>query len=181
MNSLNLTTLPTGVFDNLAALERLDLSFNDFTTLPAGVFDSLAALERLSLRNNFSLTTLLPDIFDNLSALEYLDLTGNNFTTLPAGVFDDVLDTLGPINPDFTDFGPSSSFDVLSYGDFSSDTDIVAALLVDDNTRSAHFVCSRTYAGTIVDATDGVDDCLRITAAQFNTGVPECRYHCKYL
>ena len=26
-----------------------------------------------------------------------------------------------------------------------------------------------TYAGTIVGATDGVDDCLRITAAQFNT------------
>ena len=164
-----LTTLPDGVFDSLSALERLDLRFNALTTLPDGVFDSLAALERLSLRSNFSLTALLPDVFDDLSALEYLDLTGNSFTTLPAGVFDDVLDTLGPINPDFTDFDPSSPFRVLDYGDYSSDTDIVAALLVDDNTRRAHFVCSRTYAGTIVDATDGVDDCLRITAAQFNT------------
>ena len=163
LSSNAFTTLPDGVFDNLTALERLGLNNNDLTTLPDGVFDSLAALERLSLRNNLSLTTLLPDIFDNLSALEYLDLTGNNFTTLPAGVFDDVLDTLGPINPDFTNFDPSSSFDVL-FGQ----TDLITALLVDDNTRSAHFVCSQAYAGAIVAATAGVDDCLRITTAQLS-------------
>ena len=163
-----LTTLPDGVFDSLAALERLDLRSSAFTTLPDGVFDSLAALERLSLRSNLSLTTLPPDIFDNLSALEYLDLTGNNFTTLPAGVFDDVLDTLGPINPDFTDFDPSSSFDVLSYGDFFGQTDLITAFLIDDNTRSAHFVCSQAYAGAIVAATAGVDDCLLITTAQLS-------------
>ena len=166
------TTLPDGVFDNLAALERLGLADNAFTTLPAGIFDSLSALERLSLRSNFSLTTLLPDVFDDLSALEYLDLTGNNFTTLPTGVFDDVLDTLGPINPDFTDFDPSASFPLLGYGDFSSQTDIVAALLVDDNTRSAHFVCSRADADAIVAATAGVDDCLRITSAQLAAARP---------
>ena len=163
----DLTTLPDGVFDSLAALERLDLSYNDLTTLPDGVFDSLAALERLSLRNN-SLTTLLPDVFDDLSALEYLDLTGNNFTTLPAGVFDDVLDTLGPINPDFTDFNPSSNFDFFYYGDFFGQTDLITAFLIDDNTRSAHFVCSQAYAGAIVAATAGVDDCLRITIAQLS-------------
>ena len=166
------TALPDGVFDNLAALERLDLSNNVFlTTLPGGVFDSLSALERLSLRSNFSLTTLLPDVFDNLSALEYLDLTGN-FTTLPTGVFDDVLDTLGPINPDFTNFFPFIASQVLDYGDFSSQTEIIAALLVDDNTRSAHFVCSRADADAIVAATAGVDDCLRITAAQLAAARP---------
>ena len=167
----DLTTLPDGVFDNLAALERLDLSFSALTTLPGGVFDSLSALERLSLRGNFSLTTLLPDVFDNLSALEYLDLTGN-FTTLPTGVFDDVLDTLGPINPDFTDFFPSIASQVLDYGDLSSQTEIIAALLVDDNIRSAHFVCSRADADAIVAATAGVDDCLRITAAQLAAARP---------
>ena len=169
-----LTTLPDGVFDSLAALERLSLRSNDFTTLPDGVFDSLAALERLSLRINFSLTTLPPDIFDDLSALEYLDLTDNNFTTLPGGVFDDVLDTLGPINPDFTDFEPFSNniSEFLDYGDRSSETDIVAALLVDDNTRSAHFVCSRADANAIVAATAGVDDCLRITSAQLVAARP---------
>ena len=171
-NNIFLTTLPDGVFDNLAALERLDLSSNDFTTLPDGVFDNLAALERLNLSSNVSLTTLLPDVFDNLSALEYLDLTGNNFTTLPAGVFDDVLDTLGPINPDFTDFDPSSLFDFLGYGDFSFQTEIVAALLVDDNTRSAHFVCSQENVDAIVAATAGVDDCLRITSAQLAAARP---------
>ena len=167
LRSNDLTTLPDGVFDNLAALTFLALSGNDFTTLPDGVFDSLAALERLNLRFN-AFTTLPDGVFDSLSALEYLDLTGNNFTTLPAGVFDEVLDTLGPINPDFTDFNPSSSFDFFNYGDRSSDTDIVAALLVDDNTRSAHFVCSQAYAGAIVAATAGVDDCLLITTAQLS-------------
>ena len=40
--------------------------------------------------------------------------------------------------------------------------------MVDDNTRSAHFVCSQAYAGAIVAATAGVDDCLRITTAQLS-------------
>ena len=195
-----LTTLPDGVFDSLAALERLDLGLNDFTTLPDevfdslstlerldlgnnfflttlpdGVFDSLAALERLSLWSNVSLTTLLPDVFDDLSALEYLDLRIISITTLPAGVFDDVLDTLGPINPDFTDNPDFSDFDpssFLNYGDFSFQTDIVAALLVGDNIRSAHFVCSRADADAIVAATAGVDDCLRITSAQLAAARP---------
>ena len=139
------------------------MGFN-LTTLPDGVFDNLAALEWLWLRSNFNLT---PCVFDLLVLVP-----GFNDFNSARGVFDDVLDTGLP------DFDPSSLFGLLNYGDSSSETDIVAAFLVDDNTRSAHFVCSRTYAGTIVDATDGVDDCLRITAAQFNTA--ECRYHRKY-
>ena len=148
----------------------MNLGSNAFTTLPAGVFDSLAALERLNLGSN-AFTTLPAGVFDGLSALDYLDLSSNaSLTTLPAGVFDDVLDTLGPINPDFTDFDPSSAFHFINYGDFSQ-PDIVAALLVDDNTRSAHFVCSRTDADAIVATTAGVNDCLRITAAQFNAAL----------
>ena len=53
MTGNDLTTLPDGVFDNLAALERLFLNNNNnLTTLPDGVFDSLAALETLDLHNN---------------------------------------------------------------------------------------------------------------------------------
>ena len=167
----DLNTLPDGVFDSLAALERLDLSRNALTTLPGGVFDSLAALERLDLSRN-ALTTLPDRVFDGLSALKYLDLGSNALTTLPAGVFDDVLDTLGPINPDFTDFDPSSTFDFFYYGDSSSETDIVTAFQVDDSTRSAHFVCSREDADAIVAATAGVDDCLRITSAQLAAARP---------
>ena len=45
------------------------------------------------------------------------------------------------------------------------------AFRVDDNTRRAHFVCSRADADVIVALTAGVDDCLRITTAQFNAAL----------
>ena len=145
MSSNDLTTLPADVFDGLSALESLDLSGNPLTTLPADIFDGLSVLGSLSLGSN-DLTTLPADVFDGLSALESLDLDDNNFTALtglPEGVFDDVLDTLGAIGEDSS-----------------------ASFRVDDNVRSAHFVCSRADADAIVAATAGVDDCLRITSAQ---------------
>ena len=84
-------------------------------------------------------------------------------------MFDDVLDTLGLINPDFTD---SNHRVLLNYGNFGFrfallfHSDLLATFRVDDTTRSAHFVCSRADANAIVAATAGVDDCLRITSAQ---------------
>ena len=81
-----LTTLPAGVFDGLSALVTLDLWNNDLTTLPAGVFDGLSALVTLGLWNN-DLTTLPAGVFDGLSALVTLGLWNNDLTTLPAGVF----------------------------------------------------------------------------------------------
>ncbi len=140
-----LTTLPADVFNDLSALETLSLSDNDLTTLPADVFNGLSALETLSLSDNDLTTTLPAGVFDDLSALESLSLNGNAFTTLPDGVFDDVLDTLGAIGEDSS-----------------------ASFRVDDTVRDAHFVCSRANADTIVAATAGVDDCLRITAAQLS-------------
>ena len=134
----------TDVFDGLSALVTLTLNANDLTTLPADVFNGLSALETLSLSDN-DLTTLPTGVFDDLSALESLSLNGNAFTTLPDGVFDDVLDTLGAIGEDSS-----------------------ASFRVDDTVRDAHFVCSRANADTIVAATAGVDDCLRITAAQLS-------------
>ena len=47
-----LTSLPSGVFDSLAALEYLWLEENELTCLPSGVFDSLTALEELGLKGN---------------------------------------------------------------------------------------------------------------------------------
>ena len=148
LNQNRLTTLPAGVFDGLSTLESLFLSNNALTTLPAGVFDGLSTLEVLNLRNNV-LTTLPAGVFDGLTALDELLLSGNAFTTLPVGVFDDVLDTLGPIG-----------------------TDNDASFRVDDTVRNAHFVCSRSDAATIVAATAGVDDCLRITTAQLIAALP---------
>ncbi len=144
-----LTTLPDGIFDRLTELERLSLGENSLTTLPDGVFDGLSALEQLGLGDN-ELTTLPDGVFDGLSVLERLDLRNNNFTALtglPVGVFDDVLDTLGTI-------GALESF------------------RVDMRVRNAHFVCSRPDAETIVAATAGVNDCLRITTTQLAAALP---------
>ena len=65
-----ITSLISGDFMGLSALEVLDFRYNNLT-LPAGVFDGLLALERLSL-------------------------SGNELTTLPAGVFDSLLALINP-------------------------------------------------------------------------------------
>ena len=78
-NRLNASGLPTGVFDKLAALERLDLSSisrNGLASLPEGVFDELTALSSLLLNNN-DLATLPAGVFDELTALTDLDLQNN--------------------------------------------------------------------------------------------------------
>ena len=145
LTSAGITSLASGDFTGLPALDTINLAGNRLTTLPADIFDGLSVLRLLTLSSN-DLTTLPADVFDGLSALESLDLDDNNFTALtglPEGVFDDVLDTLGAIGEDSS-----------------------ASFRVDDNVRSAHFVCSRADADAIVAATAGVDDCLRITSAQ---------------
>ena len=151
LREIGITSLASGDFTDLSALVELSLSNNALTTLPTGVFDGLSALETLLLYNN-ALTTLPAGVFDGLSVLEFLSLRNNDFATLPAGVFDDVLDTLGIINPDFDN--------IFFRGPFAS------GFFVDSIVRRAHFVCSRADADTIVAATAGVDDCLRITSAQ---------------
>ena len=135
----NLSTLPENVFNGLSALTRLELHGNNLSTLPENVFNGLSALTRLSLRDN-NISTLPANVFNGLAALTVLTLNGNMFTAdtgLPAGVFDDVLDTLSVFFAGF-----------------------------DDTVRAAHFVCSLPEAMLVVDATAGVDDCLRITSAQ---------------
>ena len=109
-----LTTLPAGVFDGLPALVELYLSGNDLITLRPGVFDGLSALVTLDLWNN-DLTTLPAGVFGSLSALERLWLFGNALTTLPAGVFDGLsaLVTLDLWNNDLTTL-PDGVFDGLS-------------------------------------------------------------------
>ena len=109
-----LTTLPAGVFDGLSALVTLGLWNNDLTTLPDGVFGSLSALEGLWLSEN-ALTTLPDGVFDGLSALVTLDLWNNDLTTLPDGVFDGLsaLETLGLGSNDLITLRPGV-FDGLS-------------------------------------------------------------------
>ena len=137
-----LDTLPAGVFAGLTALRSLSLGGNDLATLPPGIFAGLSRVSLLDLSRNV-LTTLPADIFNGLAALQSLYLEGNRFTSgtgLPVGIFDDVLDTLGILGSFFR---------------------------VDNTVRNAHFVCSRPDFADIVDATAGVRDCLRVSAAQF--------------
>eukprot|EP01137_Pigoraptor_chileana_P017959 Opistho-2@76745 len=82
-----LASLPAGVFDQLTALESLDLSGNLLASLPAGIFDKQTGMKRLNLAHN-QLTSLSPGIFDNLKKLNFLDISYNNLTSLPLGVFD---------------------------------------------------------------------------------------------
>ena len=163
----NLATLPDGVFSGLSNLELLELDDNALTSLDADVFSGLSELVELRLFNN-SLTSLNTNVFDGLDALEDLWLFGNPFiadTGLPAGVFDDVLNNLGGIESDVTSLTP----DDLRDGGDVMDGIISGRFFIDDAVRNAHFVCSLPEAMLVVDATAGVDDCLRITASQLNT------------
>ena len=129
----------------MSALLRLDLANNDLDALPATIFVGLTALLRLDLANN-DLDALPATIFDGLDRLATLRMVDNPFTAdtgLPAGIFDDVLDTLGPIA-----------------------TTGNSGFVIDQTVRDAHFVCSRSDFLAIAAA--GVNDCLRVTSAQFN-------------
>lgn len=147
-----LTSLPGDIFAGLSSLTLLQMNGNNLAAgLPAEVFSGLESLNRLWLYN-----TLLPSlpvgIFDGLDALTELLLDENAFTAgagLPRGVFDPVLDTLDAIA-----------------------TSGNAGFVADDNARAAHFVYSRADTDSIVAATTGVTDCLRITAAQLDAALP---------
>ena len=86
----NLTTVPSGVFDDLTSLETLVLSPGSLTSLPADLFDNLSHLKHLELDYNEDLTSLPAGIFDNLTNLETLDLSITGLTSLPAGVLDNL-------------------------------------------------------------------------------------------
>ena len=81
LTPLNLTALPSGIFDELTALTHLITRSNSLTALPSGIFDELTALTTLDLTNN-GLTSLPSDIFDELTALTTLDLNDNNISDI---------------------------------------------------------------------------------------------------
>ena len=74
-NGSHLSSLPAGLFDDLAALRYLHLQANSLRALPAELFDDLTALENLNLNGNLLRVVDLPDgIFERLTALTSLDL-----------------------------------------------------------------------------------------------------------
>ncbi len=74
-----------GAFDDLTALEYLNLRDNAIATLPADIFSLNAALDRLYMNDN-AIATLPSSIFSQNTVLTALWLTGNHFTSLPDGL-----------------------------------------------------------------------------------------------
>lgn len=74
-------------FENLPALEYLDLSVNKIQTLKLGVLDEFKQLKFLNLSYN-QLTGFPLGLFDQKPNIEVLDLKANRITDLELGIFD---------------------------------------------------------------------------------------------
>ena len=86
-----LSSLESGVFDDLTNLGELRMNANAIAELPGGVFQDLSNLTRLEMWSN-KLTSLPPGVLDDQSSLKVLKLSGNQLTTLPKGIFGGLTD-----------------------------------------------------------------------------------------
>ena len=105
-------TLPAGIFDGLTKLTELELgssstSFSGMTSIRSDLFDELTALESLELTGH-NLSMLPADIFDNLARLTELLIGANGLTSLPAGIFNNLpgLTTLYVVSEAFSRLPP---------------------------------------------------------------------------
>ena len=91
----NLSMLPADIFDNLARLTTLLIGANGLTSLPAGIFNNLPGLTRLIVVGE-AFSGLPPGIFDHVTRLTYLRLDHNRLQTLPDDLFEELtaLETL---------------------------------------------------------------------------------------
>ena len=86
-----LSSLESGVFDDLTNLGELRMNANAIAELPGGVFQDLSNLTRLEMWSN-KLTSLRPGVLDDQSSLKVLKLSDNQLTTLPKGIFGGLTD-----------------------------------------------------------------------------------------
>jgi Leucine-rich repeat (LRR) protein len=82
-----ISSLPSGIFDELASLRFLELNNNMITSLPENVFDQLSQLTVLRLNNN-AIASLPLGIFNQQASLKRLYLQNNKIARLPEGIFD---------------------------------------------------------------------------------------------
>ena len=170
-----LTSLPTGLFEDLFKVRRVrlnnnrllalgedtfwymdnlhtvELSSNNLKTIPVGLFNGRKRLHTISLRDN-ELTALPPGAFDDLVNLHTLKLDKNRMVTLPAGLFHDLtsLTTLqldNPVNPRMCGRSVEEMDDLL---DALPGVDVTSCLQFTDGDVVAAMptagVCSRTPA-----------------------------------
>ena len=86
--SLEQSSLPAGMFNDLSNLTYLGIASEQLTTLSAGTFRGLTSLTDLYLE--VMATSLPAGVFDPLTSLTSLDLYADNLSTLPDGIFDQV-------------------------------------------------------------------------------------------
>ena len=82
LQSKSITSLKSGDFEGLTALEELRLYSNQISSLPGDIFDGLSALETLNLYNN-QLSSLHDGLFEGLTSLTTLRLNGNAVNPIP--------------------------------------------------------------------------------------------------
>lgn len=89
--SLNLkinaiSVIPERAFENLAILERLELSKNSISVIPTDGFTGLFTLQYLYIERN-QITHMEPFSFANLTALTFLSLSRNSISEIGADTF----------------------------------------------------------------------------------------------
>ena len=82
--SINLVNV--SAFQGCTSLRTVSLSFNDLTSIPSGLFEETTALWALDLSYN-KISSIASDAFVNLHSLSSLYLSSNKLTTLPEEIF----------------------------------------------------------------------------------------------
>ena len=99
----NITSLSSGDFDGLVAVTWLDLSGNSISTLPSDIFDGLTSLTTLRIESD--LTSYPSDVFDDLSSLTELRLNDDTATSIP----EDLFENLTSLTDIYVRFGAATS------------------------------------------------------------------------
>eukprot|EP00752_Nemacystus_decipiens_P018469 g16559.t1 len=83
-----ITTLPTGMFQDLTALNFFRLWGNELTSSPDDILNGLTTLEIFSVSRNF--LNVAPVGIEALTTVKEVYLYDNAITTSPAGIFEDL-------------------------------------------------------------------------------------------
>lgn len=124
----------------VAALEVLDLSYNDIITLPDNGLSGLRTLEELHLENN-AISTLADRAFVGLTGLHRLNLSSNSLVALPPELFQSSRD-LHHI------YLHNNTLNVLAPG-LLEGLDQLQVLDLSHNQLSSHWVNKDTFSGLI--------------------------------